>query len=94
MNNLPGKFLEAIFGVISVLCCAAHAQVNCYDFSISLKLNIFSSSSASNKHKMFAKCQISGNFKIKVQSRCCDKHKVQQHSLKCVVDEWIVGATI
>ncbi len=69
MKYLPGKFLEAICRVRSGPCFDAHAQVNCYDFTISSKLNMFSTFSASNKHKMFAKFQILGNFKIKFQMR-------------------------
>ncbi len=42
MIYLPGKFLNAIFRVRSGPCFNAHAQVNCFDFSISSKVNMFS----------------------------------------------------
>ncbi len=69
MNYLPGKFLDTIFRVRSGPCFDAHAQVNCSDFSISSKVHMLPTFSASNKHKMFAKFQISRNFEIKVQKR-------------------------
>ncbi len=68
-ENCLGKFLEAIFRVRSGPCFDAHAQIHSYDFSISSKVNIFSTFSARNKYKMFAKCQILSNFKINVQKQ-------------------------
>ncbi len=88
MNYLPGKFLGAIFTVRSGPCFDAHAQVNCFDFTISSKVHMFSTFSASNKYKMLAKFQIS---KSKLKNGCCDLQKVQQCSPKCAVGGRIVG---
>ncbi len=69
MNYLPGTFLDAIFKVRSRPCFDVHAHVNCFDFSISSKVNMFATFYASNKCKMLAKFQISSNLEIKVQKR-------------------------
>ncbi len=69
MNYLLGKILDAIFRIRSGPCFDAHAQLNCFDFSISSKIHMFSTFSASNKHKYFAKFLISSNLEIKIEKR-------------------------
>ncbi len=67
-NYLLSKFLVAILvsdpGHVLMQCTDKY----CFDFSISLKYNICSTFSASNKHKMFAKLKISSNSEIKVKN--------------------------
>ncbi len=85
MNYLPCKFLDAIFRVRSVPCFDdIHAQVNCFDFSISSNVNIFLLFLLAINTKCLQNFKFQAISKSKFKNGCCAQRKVQQQSKMAV----------
>ncbi len=72
MIYLLGKFLEAIFRVRSVPCFGAHAHLNCFDFSISSKVNMILPFLLAIDTKCLQNFKFQAISKSKFKNGCCD----------------------